>query len=354
MRDIFEMIQRMPNTESGGSNLFEDINIWKTKTLYERLNVSENASESEIKKAYIRMLKKYHIDNTYQYKNPKLTENYEAICQLLADAQDWLVNYKKRSAYDDFLKNQRAKANKQNSNQNNKQKNHFNSDNNQNAHNSGNSQSNKNYGHDNRNQTNQQGRADSNEANSAQLKEIADFQKMFLETNFRYDLWKVVTKIEFLTRSKNISKESLLFGVEKQILNKLNHYISVQNGQDIYYDIEGIINMFKQLVDIGIPLSKIINSTSSILAQKFGDFAVINVSYHALDSVLLFANHLNGLGVDKKILISPTIEDVFLNDLKKFITENKNYGMENIRNYFNKLTELGIDKSRLNDLRKGL
>ena len=57
------------------------------KSLYETLNVSENASSSEIKKAYRTLAKKYHPDMN---KDPEAEEKFKEInaaYEVLGDEQ---------------------------------------------------------------------------------------------------------------------------------------------------------------------------------------------------------------------------------------------------------------------------
>jgi curved DNA-binding protein CbpA len=59
----------------------------KTKDLYERLEISQNASQKEIKKAYRRLSLKYHPD-----KNSQGEEDFKAI----SEAYEVLSNLEKR------------------------------------------------------------------------------------------------------------------------------------------------------------------------------------------------------------------------------------------------------------------
>ena len=63
------------------------------KSLYETLNVSENASASEIKKAYRTLAKKYHPDMN---KDPKAEEKFKEINA----AYEVLGDEQKKSQYD--------------------------------------------------------------------------------------------------------------------------------------------------------------------------------------------------------------------------------------------------------------
>ncbi|HAF06878.1 MAG: Heat shock protein DnaJ domain protein [candidate division TA06 bacterium 32_111] len=69
------------------------------KNYYEILNVSENASKAEIKKAYFALAKKYHPDKLAQEGNKD-----DNIFADIAEAYDVLSDDKKREEYDEKLK----------------------------------------------------------------------------------------------------------------------------------------------------------------------------------------------------------------------------------------------------------
>ncbi len=62
---------------------------------YDRLGISRDASQDEIKKAYRRMSKKYHPDIN---KEPGAEEKYKEI----QEAYDTLGDEQKRAAYDQY------------------------------------------------------------------------------------------------------------------------------------------------------------------------------------------------------------------------------------------------------------
>ncbi|MEJ8553246.1 DnaJ domain-containing protein [Tepidibacter sp. Z1-5] len=77
------------------------------KNLYQILEIDKNASQSEIKKAYRKLAKKYHPD-----RNPN-DKNACDIFREVAQAYEILSDEKKRKEYDDKLSNSK-KTNKTN------------------------------------------------------------------------------------------------------------------------------------------------------------------------------------------------------------------------------------------------
>lgn len=65
------------------------------KTLYEILQISENASDEVIRAAYLALAKKYHPDN-----NPAFRDEAASITKELNYAYSVLSNHSDRSAYD--------------------------------------------------------------------------------------------------------------------------------------------------------------------------------------------------------------------------------------------------------------
>lgn len=79
------------------------------KTLYEKLEVSENASDEIIEKAYKVLAKKYHPD----LQAPEDKKIAESKMKEINDAYDVLSNSEKRKAYDDELKIKREEKRRQ-------------------------------------------------------------------------------------------------------------------------------------------------------------------------------------------------------------------------------------------------
>lgn len=79
------------------------------KTLYEKLEVSENASDEIIEKAYKVLAKKYHPD----LQAPENKKTAESKMKEINEAYDILSNSEKRKAYDDELKTKREEERRQ-------------------------------------------------------------------------------------------------------------------------------------------------------------------------------------------------------------------------------------------------
>src|SRR5438128_5063225 len=68
-----------------------------TKNYYEILDISKNASESEIKKAYRQLALQWHPD-----KNPNNLEEAEKMFKEISEAYEVLSNPEERQRYDNF------------------------------------------------------------------------------------------------------------------------------------------------------------------------------------------------------------------------------------------------------------
>lgn len=73
---------------------FRPSNFWQTKTYYEVLGVAAGASDSDIKKAFYKLAKKYHPDTNQG--DPKAAERFQEVQR----AYDTLRDPQKRAAYD--------------------------------------------------------------------------------------------------------------------------------------------------------------------------------------------------------------------------------------------------------------
>ena len=87
----------------------------QAKTLYEVLEVSENASAEVIEKAYKVLAKKYHPDLQQQEEKQKAEKKMKEI----NEAYEILGNEEKRKEYDQKLQQEREEKIKNNQNQNN-------------------------------------------------------------------------------------------------------------------------------------------------------------------------------------------------------------------------------------------
>lgn len=79
------------------SGQLEDISNWKNKNFYERLGISIDATDNEIKQAYRKLSQKYHPDKVST--NNLLQANYLEVFQLLNDANKVLSDHIKRAQY---------------------------------------------------------------------------------------------------------------------------------------------------------------------------------------------------------------------------------------------------------------
>jgi curved DNA-binding protein CbpA len=75
----------------------------KTTTYYDMLNVSPAASESDIKRAYYQMAKKYHPDRYRPLGMPDILENAEWIFARISEAYEKLRDPEVRRRYDEFI-----------------------------------------------------------------------------------------------------------------------------------------------------------------------------------------------------------------------------------------------------------
>ena len=86
--------------------MYKRSNIMKDKTLYEVLEVSENASAEIIEKAYKVLAKKYHPD----LQSPGDKQNAENKMKQINEAYEILGNEEKRREYDRQLQQEREEA----------------------------------------------------------------------------------------------------------------------------------------------------------------------------------------------------------------------------------------------------
>ncbi len=77
----------------------ENLAVWQSKDFYQRLGVSRNATQDDIKKAYRALAKKYHPDAS-GIEDGDLKKNYEDVSAYISEAYTCLQNPQKRNEYD--------------------------------------------------------------------------------------------------------------------------------------------------------------------------------------------------------------------------------------------------------------
>ena len=88
MKNPMEARNLSPHSSDEGkeNNQIEDLDLWKQKSYSEKLGISSNATNEEIKKAFRKLSIKYHPDKAG--RNEALRENHDEIYRLIVDAYD--------------------------------------------------------------------------------------------------------------------------------------------------------------------------------------------------------------------------------------------------------------------------
>lgn len=105
MKNAMEIPQNNPfnkDINQGAKVALENISDWEKKNFYQRLGVSTNASEDEIKAAFRKLSFKYHPDPIPD-DNIELKQNYGRIQQIINDAKSTLLNSEAKKKYDEKI-----------------------------------------------------------------------------------------------------------------------------------------------------------------------------------------------------------------------------------------------------------
>lgn len=91
-------LNKQPTINHLEKTKLENINDWEKKNFYQRLGISNNASEEQIKTVFKKLSLKYHPDTISN--DEELRQNYEKVQTLIGEAKSTLLNSTSRAQYD--------------------------------------------------------------------------------------------------------------------------------------------------------------------------------------------------------------------------------------------------------------
>ncbi len=325
-----------PGVKSGGGEniILENIQSWENKNFYDRLGVSTNATEEEIKKAFKKLSVKYHPDKVHN--NEPLRVNYSEVQKRVSEAYNTLTNPKDKAKYD-------ARTSYYSGGQQTYQRSRP-----EYSYTQQSAQHSKQYG---------QGEAKREFTEEEKISDFIAKTENDLKTfSISYSCGEIKKRIDTLSRN-NVSKEKLIKAVEKMVVQ--NFIEQTKKNLDTY-SIEHVVSEIEQAgnaIEKAIEIKKkdLFKNIEGIAKEKFIEHTRNNLRSFGIEYVAgetgKSARVLEKIGINNEELIK-SVEEIIIQEFIRSIEKNfKNFGMEYIAAEIQKslkaLDKINISREKL-------
>ncbi len=328
MKNPMEMIQRDPGRQQSGGGaenfVLENISIWEKKTFYERLGVTNNATEDEIKLAFKKLSIKYHPDKVSS--NEKLRVNYQEVQKLLGEAKSTLTNPTAKAKYD--MKFGRSSFSGSGSQSTYQRRPHSWSE------------AKEQYS----SQKSQEPKKEFNEAE--EIKNFSNYVKENVDNH--YEVPRIKKKLDDLV-NHGVKKENLIIVIEKYVIDHFVQY--TKQNIDNNYEIPMIKKLMADFAELGINKDKLLKSIEGILVTQMKTYTKQNIdNNYELPRIKKLMADLENFGVDRE-KFTTAIELTVIEHFARYTKQNidNNYEIPRIKKLMEDLPGLGVTKYKLSE-----